>query len=116
MLEFITRYWLEVLFGLMITGLGWGYRKLSRRVKQQDAVKFGMQALLRDRIIQAYNHYYVDKKYCPIYGQENVSKMFEQYSALGGNGVVKELVDRLAELPTEPPESIDKHEHKEELS
>ena len=60
----------------------------------------GVQALLRDRIIQAYNHY-TDKGYCPIYGLENVESMYRQYHALGGNGAITELVDRLKELPTE---------------
>lgn len=98
MLEFIARYWLEALFGLMMTGLTIGYKKLSKRVKKQDAVGLGVQALLRDRIIQAYNHYR-EKGFCPIYGLDNINRMFEQYKALGGNGTVKSLVDELTAMP-----------------
>ena len=46
MIEFITRYWLETLFGGLIALLGIGYRILYKRVKEQEAVKLGVQALL----------------------------------------------------------------------
>ena len=61
----------------------------------------GSRPLLRDRIIQAYNHY-TEKGYCPIYGLENVEEMYRQYHALGGNGTITELVERVKELPTQP--------------
>lgn len=33
---------------------------------------------------------------------ENVEAMYKQYHALGGNGTITELVERLKEMPTEP--------------
>ena len=107
LIEFITHYWLEVLFGAALSLLGLAYRTLSSRFKQymkeQDAVKLGIQALLRDRIIQTYNHYSA-KGYCPIYGMENAEAMYTQYHALGGNGAITKLLEVLRELPTEPKE------------
>lgn len=100
-MEWIARYWLEALFGGVIAVMGVCWKKLSSRVKKQDAVGFGVQALLRDRIIQAYNHY-TEKGCCPIYGLENVEEMYRQYHALGGNGTITELVDRVKELPAQP--------------
>lgn len=102
-MEFIVKYWLEVLFGVMVTGLTLAYRKLAARVKRQEAVEMGIQALLRDRMIQAYNHY-SEKKYCPIYARENVEELYSRYHALGGNGTVSDLMDKLRELPTEKTE------------
>lgn len=104
MIEFITKYWIEALFGGILTALSVCYKKLLSRVKRQDTIGFGVQALLRDRIIQAYNHY-TEKGYCPIYGRENIEEMYKQYHALGGNGTITELCERLRELPTEPPEN-----------
>ena len=98
--EWIPKYWIEALFALIIAGLAAGYRKLANKLKEQDAVKLGIQALLRDRIIQSYNHYQ-EKEYCPIYALENVVELYEQYHALGGNGAVTELVERLKDMPTE---------------
>lgn len=104
MIKFISEYWLEAVFGGILALLGLAYRQLSSRLKRQDAVGLGVQALLRDRIIQAYNHY-MEKQYCPIYGLENVEKLYEQYHALGGNGAVTKLLKDIRELPT------DKEEH-----
>lgn len=104
MIDFVLRYWVEFLFGVVAGGLTVVCHRLSARVKKQDAVGLGVQALLRDRIIQAYNHYQ-EKEYCPIYGLENVQGMYVQYHALGGNGTITELVERLKDMPTEPPKT-----------
>lgn len=101
MLEFIAQYWIEWLFGVIALILSLVYRKLSARVKRFEAIGNGVQALLRDRIIQAYNHYQ-EKGCCPIYARDNVEKMYQEYHALGGNGTITELVERINELPTEP--------------
>lgn len=107
MLDFVLKYWLEVVFAAIVAVTTAGYKKLSTRLKsqveKQDAVGLGVQALLRDRIIQAYNHYH-EKGYCPIYALENVQSMYTQYHALGGNGTITELVERMKEMPSEPPE------------
>jgi len=108
MLEFIIRYWTEMLFSAALSLLGMAYKKLAKRLKEQDAIKLGIRALLRDRIIQVYNHSY-DLGYCPIYALENAVAMYEQYHALGGNGTVTELLDRLKELPTNRKENYDEY-------
>lgn len=101
MWDFVLKYWIEFAFGLAVAGLSFLYHKLSGRVKRFEAIGNGVQALLRDRIIQAYNNYQ-DKEFCPIYARDNVEKMYQEYHALGGNGMITELVERIKELPTEP--------------
>lgn len=103
MWEFIARYWLEVLFGVLVALFTYFYRRLSKRVKRLGAVELGVQALLRDRIVQTYNHYN-DKGYWPIYARENFDALYQQYKALGGNGAVESLCGILKELPTEKEE------------
>jgi hypothetical protein len=104
MKEWIIKYWIGVLFGLITTVGTVVYRKLSHNMntkfREQEAIKSGIQALLRDRIIQSYN-YYMEKEYCPIYARENIDEMYTQYHALGGNGTITELVKKLKNLPTE---------------
>ena len=98
------RYWAEVVFAGAVSALGVGYRHLIRRAKEQkaeqDAIRRGIQALLRDRIIQAYNHY-TEKGNCPIYARDNIGTLYKDYQALGGNGTVAKLVEDLEKLPTE---------------
>lgn len=109
MKEWILQYWIEVLFGLIIAAIVAGYKRLYTKLidksKEQDAIKLGIQALLRNSIIQSYNHY-MEKGCCPIYALENVTALYTQYHALGGNGTVTELMERLKDLPTEKRKEV----------
>lgn len=100
MKDWVIKYWIEELFILICSGMAVLYKKLQAKSKEQEAIKLGMQALLRDRIIQSYIHYQ-EKGFCPIYALENVNALYKQYHALGGNGTVTELVERLKEMPIE---------------
>ena len=102
MREFIEQYWVETFFGAGIAALGCFYKRLSTRQKankkEQDAIRIGIQALLRDRIIQEYNVYHA-KGEIPIYALESVLDMYLGYHGLGGNGTVSGLIKELKELP-----------------
>jgi hypothetical protein len=102
MTEFVARYWLETLFVFITTGLTASVNYLRKQDKnrktEQDAIKLGIQALLRDRIIEQYNKW-MEKGYIPIYALENVTAMYKEYHALGGNGTITQLYEELLELP-----------------
>ena len=106
-LQYIVGHWIEWLFGGAFGLLSIGHARLARRQKEDsrksNAINDGIQALLRDRIIQAYNHYQ-DKGYCPIYGKENVKRMYDAYHELVGNDVATKLKDTLLDMPEEPAE------------
>lgn len=112
MREWVIRWWLDIVMGGVVALLGFGYRRLRRRVKaasgENEALKAGIKALLRDRIVRAYNDY-MDKGCWPIYAREAVMDMFTQYKALGGNGVIPGLLEDLKKLPTEKKGGQDKH-------
>ncbi|HHV10420.1 MAG TPA: hypothetical protein GXX75_09115 [Clostridiales bacterium] len=95
MMDFIAKYWLEALFTLILSGIGVTVKMMFTQFK---ALKLGMQAILRNGIIEQY-HKYMDKKYIPIYALENVTAMYSQYHALGGNGTITHLYEELLELP-----------------
>lgn len=67
--------------------------------KSVNILSDSQQALLRDRLIQMFNHY-IEKKEMPIYARESLDKMYVQYHKLGGNGAVEPLIERLYDLPT----------------
>lgn len=92
MLDFIFEYWMQ----LLLTVLTGGFLALGGMVL---ALFSGVRALLRDRIIYAYNHYYLDKECLPIYAIENVERMYKAYHTLRGNGTVTHLVEKLRTLP-----------------
>lgn len=102
-IELIKQYWVELMFGCFTAFLGLCYRSLKneliKKVKEQEAVKEGLVALLRQSLYDSYNKW-SERGYCPIYAMEVSKRIYEQYHALGGNDVGTELYERLKELPT----------------
>ena len=93
---------INVVFGGVITLLITMYRQ---KKKENDALKAGLQALLRGRIIQAYNHYVQDKGWIPIYAKESIDACYRSYEALGDNGVIDNLMEQINELQNYPPKN-----------
>lgn len=93
---------INVVSGGVITLLITMYRQ---KKKQNDALKAGLQALLRDRIIQAYNHYVQNRGWIPIYAKESIDACYRSYEALGDNGVIDNLMQQINELQNYPPKN-----------
>lgn len=72
-------------------------QKYKQADARQKAVELGVQALLRDRIVQSYYHY-EERGWITLHGLENVNAMYKEYHALGGNGTVTSLVNSIREL------------------
>lgn len=69
---------------------------------QTKAVKKGVQALLRDRLIQGYK-YYRAQGWADEDDRNNLENVYVQYHALGANGVMDDLRKKFLELPADPP-------------
>lgn len=68
--------------------------------KENKALKTGMQAILRDRMIQAYNHYHGTRGYMPLYAKESFAACYKSYHELGENGVMDGIYNKVMNLPT----------------
>ena len=69
---------------------------------QIKGVKLGVQALLRAQMIHDYNKW-AERGYAPIYARENFQNCWNQYHALGANGVMDDIRNKFMMLPIEPP-------------
>lgn len=69
---------------------------------QTRAVKRGVQALLRDRLLQGYK-YYRAQGWADENDRSNLENVYVQYHALGANGVMDNLRERFLALPPDPP-------------
>lgn len=98
-MEWVVKYWIEAAFALIVASMGVFYKRVCGKLAEQTAIKAGMQALLRDRIIQTYN-YHTEKGYCAIYEKDNIMNMYQQYHKLGANGVIDDMVQEVINLPT----------------
>lgn len=101
---YISEHWLEWLFAALLGLLGWGYRTVSARLKEEqtknEAISNGVQALLREAIVSSYNKY-SDRGFMPIYAKESLKKAYKAYAALGGNDVASELYNKMLKMEEE---------------
>lgn len=107
MLEFIQRYWIEVVFGGIVAALTAYYRRLARAVKgrlvEHATVKEGVLALLHDRLYQSCR-FYLEQGWCCVNDLKNVEHLYNAYHDLGGNGTGTELYNRVKSLPIQGAE------------
>ena len=88
---------------LIAGGFKYLYSSLKKNTADTEAVKIGIQALLRSQMIADYNKW-TDRGYAPIYARDNFENCWKQYHALGVNGVMDDLHEKFLELPTESPD------------
>lgn len=73
---------------------------ISSMLLRMKAIKLGLQCLLRAEIIRSHDKY-TDRKYCPIYAKEALTRAYKAYHTLGGNDVATELYKDTMGLPEE---------------
>lgn len=107
MLDFIRNYWLQTLFGLVVAGFSYLFKKAFSRMKkefsEQKNIKAGVVALLQDRLYQSCTHY-IKQGYCPLNDRTPIESMYKAYASLNGNGVGKQVFDEFLKLPYFPLE------------
>ena len=103
-ISYISAHWVQWVFAGLLALLGWGNRKLTARLKEEqmrnEAIAEGVQSLLRESIVNSYNRY-TDKGYMPIYAKESLKFIYRSYHNLGGNDVAAELYQKMLRMQEE---------------
>ena len=97
----MTAYQILCLLGIptiIIAVLGAFWKALKKVKADNDAVKRGVQALLRSDMIKDWNKY-SELRYAPIYAKENFENCWKQYHELGANGVMDDIHQKFLQLP-----------------
>ena len=104
-MEQIFIHAINVIIGILIASL---WQKFRRSQQEQDAIKLGLQSLLRGEITKAY-YTQKDKGWIPVYALSSVEANYKNYKALGVDGVMDGLWEELMALPhTRPEENNEK--------
>lgn len=102
MWQFVLQHICELLFTGITGVLTAAYRRLSKRIREQEderkAVKTGLLAILHDRLYQACLHF-ISQGWIDDDGLKNLEYLYKSYHALGGNGTGTELYNRAKSLP-----------------
>ena len=78
--------------------------KAEEARKRSDAIALGIQALLRDRLLQTY-HAGACQGFAAPDERQNFENLYIQYHALGGNGVMDDVRKKYFALPMEKEET-----------
>ena len=72
----------------------------QKRDERTEQLEAGVQCLLRAEIIRSHEKY-TERGYCPIYAREPLTKVYEAYHAMGGNGTGTDFYKKTIALPFE---------------
>ena len=102
MWEWLVKYWLEVLFGLVTAGVGIALRRINKALQKEkvrnQAIEDGVRDILRMQILDTYER-------CTQVGKITVSRKdaidsaYRSYHALGGNGTITQVHNEIMEMP-----------------
>ena len=109
--------------GVIVAILSIVVNKIAKKVEKNTeqnrietgAIKEGVKALLRDRLLQGYKHYINDVGFADESDRANMENIYKQFKYLKGNGDMKDLRKTFRRLPFVdggvPTEVADDDEH-----
>ena len=99
-MDTVLAHAVNVVVGILIATL---WQKFRKSQEEQDAIKMGLQSLLRGEITKAY-YLYKDKGWIPLYALQSIEANYKNYEALGANGVIDGLWKEMLAMPHTRPE------------
>lgn len=100
--DFVVKYWVEFLFGIVAAGLIAGYKKLSAKLQSdkdtEKAIADGMKYLLMFKLREEGEKHLTDGR-CSTETKREFEKVYNAYHALGGNDTITALKDQVLRLP-----------------
>lgn len=86
MLDFIAKYWLEFVFGIITASLAAAYRNLAKRFKAEkaknQAIENGLKGILRIEILDTYDKCVADNCMISVSRKDAISSVYHSYVAL----------------------------------
>ena len=102
MWEFVLKYWLEFLFGIVTTLLGAAYAHLSKRFKEEreknQAIENGLRDILRIQILDSYDKCVANGNVITVSRKDAIDSAYKSYHALGGNGTITQAHKEIMEM------------------
>lgn len=102
MWEFIAKYWLECVFGLIVTGLTAGVTRINKKLKEDRArnlaIENGVRDILRMQILDTYEKVKATGT-VTVSRKDAIDSAYRSYHALGGNGTITQVHNELMGMP-----------------
>lgn len=98
MLSFIMKYWIEILFSLLVTVVTYLYRKIFKYIKKIDILEKQACLNLKIHILEKYEAI-KKKKYITLEEKEEIMNLYNIYKKLECSNIVEEIIKELANIP-----------------
>lgn len=101
-ITYISGHWVDWLFSagyaLLVFICGYLLKRMKKESRLNQAMREGIQALLRQQIID-FCLRYEEAGEVPVWAKQAEEKAYKAYEALGGNDVAHAMHNRFMELP-----------------
>ena len=113
MIEFIVKYWIQWILGLVTTGLaivcGRLSKKLKKEQKKNQAIENGLKGILRLQIIDTYDKCISNGGKITLSRKDAIGEVYRSYvelcsSAEEVDDTVKQLYEELVHMPLDRKE------------
>ena len=105
MWDFIVRYWLEFVFGIIVAGLSGACAHLAKKFKAERAknaaIENGLRGILRIQILDTYDRCVADGRTISVSRKDAVVSIYQSYIALGdgeSDDTIKALYEELVHM------------------
>lgn len=98
MINFIITYWLEVIFGIILSLITVLWQNIKTYHKKMESIKSGVKILLKNEITNYYNEAIL-KNSITLFEKEMLIELYKQYKNLEGNGLIENLIEKIDTIP-----------------
>lgn len=106
MREFIVRYWIECLFGIICAALSAGYASLKKKLKAEKAknaaIENGLRGILRIQILDTYDKCMSENMTITVSRKDAIASIYKSYVALGNgeqdDATLKNMYDEIMKM------------------
>ena len=87
MWDFVMKYWIEFVFGLIVAGLSAAYGRLEKKFKAEKAknaaIESGLRGILRIQILDTYDRCLASGRKISVSRKDAIVSIYQSYCALG---------------------------------
>lgn len=104
MWDFILKYWIEFVFGMIVAGLSAAYAHLAKKLKAErmknQAIENGLRGILRIQILDTYDRCVADGNRISVSRKDAVVSIYQSYCALGDSvdDTIKQLYEEIVHM------------------
>ena len=104
MWDFVVKYWLEFVFGLIVAGLSAAYAHMAKKLKAErmknKAIENGLRGILRIQILDTYDRCIADGGRISVSRKDAVVSIYQSYCALGDSvdDTIKQLYEEIVHM------------------